>query len=72
MCKLAQQDEIGMATADKAVRQGLQSFPYKIRAVQEFRWTDDAKRLHYCESLNNFIERNSLDVLDITVFQDEA
>jgi hypothetical protein len=35
--KLAQQKDIGLATADKAVREKLNLFPYKLTAVQELK-----------------------------------
>ena len=58
--KLAQQHDIGLATAHKAVRRELKLFPYKIMAVQELKTTDHEKRLRYCRWFNRFIEENSL------------
>ena len=50
--KLAQQHDIGLATAHKAIRRQLKVFPYKIMAVQKLKTTDHEKRLHYCRSFN--------------------
>ena len=50
--KLAQQHDIGLATAHKAVRRQLKLFPYKIMAVQELKTTDHEKRLCYCRWFN--------------------
>jgi hypothetical protein len=33
--KLAQEEDIGLATAHKSVREKLNLFPYKVTAVQE-------------------------------------
>ena len=70
--KLAQQHDIGLATAHKAVRRELKLFPYKIMAVQELKTTGHEKRLRYCRWFNRFIEENTADVLDVTFFTDEA
>jgi hypothetical protein len=35
--KLAQEKDIGLATAHKAVREKLKLFPYKVTAVQELK-----------------------------------
>jgi hypothetical protein len=37
LCELAQQKDIGLATAHKALRENLNLFPYKVTAVQEAR-----------------------------------
>ena len=65
--QLSRESEIGVATAHKAVRTELCLYPYKVRAVQELKDTDHAKRLHYCHC---FLESN-LD-LDHTFYSDEA
>ena len=70
--KLAQQHDIGLATAHKAFRRELKFFSYKIMAVQELKITDHEKRLRYCRWFNRFIEENTADVLDVTFFTDEA
>ena len=70
--KLAQQHDIGLATAHKAVRRQLKLFLYKIMAVQELKTNDHEKRLHYCRWLNQFIKENTADVLDVTFFTDKA
>ena len=70
--KLAQQHDIGLATAHKAIREQLKLFPYKIMAVQELKTTDHEKRLCYCRWFNRFIKENMADVLDVTFFTDEA
>jgi transposase len=41
--KLAQEEDIGLATAHKAVREKLQLFPYKVTAVQELKPADHEK-----------------------------
>jgi hypothetical protein len=38
--KLAEEEDIGLATAHKAVREKLNLFPYKVTAVQEFKPAD--------------------------------
>ena len=65
--QLSRESDIGVATAYKAVRTELCLYPYKIRAVQELKDTDHAKRLHYCRW---FLEAH-LD-LDYTFYSDEA
>ncbi|XP_076319811.1 uncharacterized protein LOC143230330 [Tachypleus tridentatus] len=70
--KLAQQHDIGLGTAHKAVRKKLKLFPYKIMAVQELEATDNEKRIRYCRWFNRFIEENTANVLDVTFFTDEA
>ena len=70
--KLAQQHDIGFATAHKAIRRQLKVFPYKITAVQEMKTTDHEKRLHYSRWFNQFIKENTADALDVIFFTDEA
>jgi transposase len=41
--KLAQEEDIGLATAHKAVREKLQLFPYKVTAMQELKPADQCK-----------------------------
>lgn len=72
MRRLAQESDISVYTAHKAVREKLCLFPYKITAVQELKPADYEKRLHYCEWFNNFIQLNGKDVLDETFYTDEA
>lgn len=72
MRKLAQQHDIGVATAHKAVRQELNLFPYKVRCVQELKPSDNDKRLNYCHWFQRFINQNSEDILDVTFYTDEA
>jgi transposase len=43
--KLAQEEDIGLATALKAVRKKLNLFPYKLTAVQELKPADHEKRI---------------------------
>ena len=50
--KLAQQHDIGLATAHKVVRRQLKLFLYEIMAVQELKTTNHEKRLHYCRRFN--------------------
>jgi hypothetical protein len=69
---LAQEKDIGLATAHKAVREKLQLFPYKVRVVQELKLPDHEKRIHYCEWFTNFIQTKTVDNLDVTFFTDEA
>jgi transposase len=47
--KLAQEKDIGIATAHKAVREELNLFPYTVTAVQELKLADHEKRIRYCE-----------------------
>ena len=70
--KIAQQHDIGLATAHKAVRRGLKLFSYKIMPVQELKTTDHEKQLRYCRWFNRFSEENTADALDVTFFTDEA
>ena len=70
--KLAQQHNIGLATAHKANKRQLKLFPYQIMAVQELKTTDHDKQLRYCRWFNQFIEENTADMLDVTFFTNEA
>ncbi|XP_076330740.1 uncharacterized protein LOC143236352 [Tachypleus tridentatus] len=70
--KLAQQHDIGLGSAHKAVKKKLKLFPYKIMAVQKLKATDNEKRKRYCRWFNRFIEENTANVLDVTFFTDEA
>jgi transposase len=45
--KLAQENDIGLATAHKSVREKLNLFPYKVTAVQEFKPADHEKRIQH-------------------------
>jgi hypothetical protein len=54
--KLAQEKDIGLATAHKAVREKLQLFKYKVTAVQELKPADDETRVSYCEWFTSFIQ----------------
>jgi hypothetical protein len=48
--KLAQEKNIGLATAHKAVREKLNLFPYKVTAVRELKPADletDARGRHF-------------------------
>ncbi|XP_076352672.1 uncharacterized protein LOC143248124 [Tachypleus tridentatus] len=45
--KLAQQRDIGLGTAHKAVKKKLKLFPYKIMAAQALEATDNEKRIRY-------------------------
>jgi hypothetical protein len=47
--KLAQEKDIGLATAHKAVREKLNFFPYKVTTVQELKPADHEKRIRYYE-----------------------
>jgi hypothetical protein len=47
--KLAQEKDIGLATAHKVVREILNLIPYKVTSVQELKLADHEKRSHYCE-----------------------
>jgi hypothetical protein len=69
---LAQEKNIGLATAHKAVREKLNLFPYKVTAAQELKPADHEKRIRYCEWFINFIQRKTVDILDVTFFTDEA
>jgi hypothetical protein len=43
--KLAQEKDIGLATAHTAVREKLQLFPYEVTVVQELKQADVEKRI---------------------------
>jgi hypothetical protein len=43
LCKLAQEKDIGLATAHKAVQEKLQLFPNKATVVQELKPVDHEK-----------------------------
>jgi hypothetical protein len=64
--KLAQEKAIGLATAHKVV------FPYKVIAVLELKPADHEKRIRYCEWFTNFIQKKTVDILDVTFFTVEA
>jgi hypothetical protein len=51
---LAQEKDIGLATAHKAAREKLQLFPYKVTAVQELKSADHERRIRYCEWFTGF------------------
>jgi hypothetical protein len=46
--------------------------PYRIRAVQELKSTDTAKRLQYCRWFRSFVQQDGINVLDTVYFSDEA
>jgi hypothetical protein len=69
---LAQEKDIGLATAHKTVREKLNLFPYKVTAVQELKPADHEKRIRYCEWFTNFIQTKTVDILDATFFTDEV
>jgi len=69
--KLVQEEDTGLATAHKAVREKLKLFPYKVIAVQELKPADHEERIHCCDWFTNFIQTN-VDFLDVTFFTDEA
>jgi hypothetical protein len=70
--KLAQEEDIGLATAHKAVREKFQLFPYKVTAVQELKPAGHDKRIRYCEWFTNVTETETVDILDVTFFPDEV
>jgi hypothetical protein len=70
--KLAQEKDIGLATAHKAAREKLNFFPYKVTAVQELKTADHEKRIRYCKWFKNLIQTKAVDILDVTFFTDEA
>jgi hypothetical protein len=45
--KLAQEKDIGLTTAHKAVREKLKLFPYVVTAVQEMKPADYEKRIQH-------------------------
>jgi hypothetical protein len=47
LSKLAQEKDISLATAHKAVREKLNLFPYKVTAVQEMKPEDHEKRIQH-------------------------
>jgi len=70
--KLAQEEDIGLATAHKAVREKWKLFPYKVTAVQELKPADHEKTNRYCAWYANFIQTKIVDILYIIFFTDEA
>jgi hypothetical protein len=44
LCKLAQEKDIGFATAHKVLREKMNLFPYKVTVVQELKPADHEKR----------------------------
>jgi hypothetical protein len=53
--ELAQEKDIGLATAHKAVREKPNLFPYKVTALHEVKLADREKRIRYCERFTNVI-----------------
>jgi transposase len=72
LLKLAQEKEIGLATAHKAVREKLNLFPYKVTALHEEKLADHEQRIRYCERFTNFIQTKTVDTVDDTFSRDEA
>lgn len=70
--KLAQEENVALATVHKVVKKTFKLFPYKVTAVQQLQLLDSEKRLRYCEWFQDFIERKTIDILDVTFFTDEA
>jgi len=70
--KLVLEEDIGLATAHKAVREILKIFPYKVTVMQELKPADCEKRICYRERFTNFIQTKTVDILDVTFFTDEA
>jgi transposase len=70
--KLAQEKDIGLATAHKAVREKLNLFQYKVTAVQELKQAFHEKLIRYCECFTNFIQTKTAEILDVTFFRNEA
>jgi hypothetical protein len=66
--KLAQEKDIGLATAHKAVREKLNLFPFKLTSVQKLKPADHEKRIRYSELFKNFIQTKTVDILDVTFF----
>jgi hypothetical protein len=69
---LAQQHHITVGTAQVAVRKKLNLFPYKVTAIQELKQTENEKRIRYCRWFQQFTANNNEDILDVTIFTDEA
>jgi hypothetical protein len=65
---LAQEKDMGLATAYKAVRVKLNFFQFKLTSVQEFKPVDHEKRIHYCEWFKIFIHTKAVDILDVSFF----
>ena len=72
MRKLAQETNLSVGSAHKATRKALGLFPYKVTAVQELQSTDFDKRLNYCHWMKNFVTNNGNEILNDTLFSDEA
>jgi hypothetical protein len=70
--KLAQEEDVRLATAHKAVQEKLQLFPYNLTELQQLKSTDHEKRIRYCEWFKNFIQTKTGDILDVTFFTYEA
>ncbi|PSN32334.1 hypothetical protein C0J52_27339 [Blattella germanica] len=70
--KLAQETNISLRTAYKAVKEQLHLHPFKFTVVQELHVTDYLKRIRYCEWFNRFIRKHRFEILNRTFFTDEA
>jgi hypothetical protein len=69
---LAQEEDIGFAAVHKAVREKSKLFPHKVTVVQELKPADHEKCVCYCEWFTNFIQTETIGILDVTFFTDEA
>ena len=70
--KLSQQVGVSYGLAHTALKKRLRLHPYKITAVHELKPGDSAKRVAYCMWFLDFLDRAGEDILNITVFMDEA
>jgi hypothetical protein len=70
--KLAQEEDIGLATAHKYGLRKIATFPYKVTMVQELKPVDHEKRICYCEWFTYFIQMKTVDIFDVTFLRDEA
>jgi hypothetical protein len=50
----------------------LKHFPYKVTAVLELKLADHEKRIRYCEWFTNFNQMETVDILVVTFFTNEA
>jgi hypothetical protein len=70
--KLSQQVGVSYGTVHTALKRCLRLHPYKITAVHELKPGDSEKWVAYCRCFLEFLDREGEDILDITIFTDDA
>jgi hypothetical protein len=70
--KLSQEVGVSYGMAHTALKKCLRLHPYKITAVHELKPGDSAKRVAYYKWFLDFLDREGEDILDVTLFTDEA